>query len=309
MVTPSATSVPPASQEHLRDLLNLEQCSANHFRSCQNERNLNGRGHVFGGQMLAQAMMAGALTAEGREACALQLTFLRSADALRPIDYEVGILQDGKRYATRRITGRQGERSVVEAIASFRTQSPDDTPWSHSSSPPDVPGPDSLASMSALDIEHRPLLAAHDYHLYERPCLELRLIGAERRLLACAPSPTECWWVRLKHPLPDDSASHRAALAYLSDWWLSAPILAPHLPLVGVRDRVFLASLVHSLWIHRPVRADDWLLFVAESPFVGDGQGFTQARIYDRDRRLLASTAQLCTLAARNATNPAEKPS
>lgn len=309
MVTPYATGVPSTAQEHLTDLLELERYSANHFRSCHNERNLNGRGHVFGGQMLAQAMMAGALTAEGREACALQLTFLRGADSGRAIDYEVSILNEGRRYATRRIAGRQGERSVVEAVASFRIPSPDDTPWTHSLPPPDVPGPDSLASMAALDKEHRALLAAHNYKLLERPCLELRLVGAERRLLACAPSPTECWWVRLKHALPDDPASHRAALAYLSDWWLSAPILAPHLPLVGVRDRVFLTSLVHSLWIHRPVQADDWLLFVAVSPFVGDGQGFTQARIYDRDRRLLANTAQLCTLAERNATNPAEQPS
>lgn len=309
MTNPDATGTSAPPQEHLAPLLNLEQHSENSFRSYQNESNLNGRGHVFGGQMLAQAMMASARTAEGREACALQLTFLRGADATQAIDYDVTKPHEGRRYSTRRVSGRQGDRSVLEAVASFRIQSPDDTPWTHSLSPPDVPGPESLASMAALDIKHRALLSAHNYKLFERPCLELRLVGAERRLLACAPSPTESWWVRLKHALPDDPASHSAALAYLSDWWLSAPILAPHLPLVGVRDRVFLVSLIHSLWIHRPVQADDWLLFIAESPFAGDGQGFTQARIYDRDRNLVASTAQLCSLGARSATNPAEQPS
>lgn len=285
-------------------LFELDELAALQFRNRQHEGNLNGRGHAFGGQLLGQALMAASLTVAGRVPTSLQLQFLKGTDIQQPIDYHVTALQDGRRFSNRQVHGRQGSGPTIEAQISFQT--PQANSWEHSV-PAGIcaPPPESLPTFTELNTIHRERLAALDYALFERPCVEFKLIDADQHLFKPNESPSMNWWIRLRHRLPGDPLIHAATLAYLSDWWISSTVLTAHMPIVGTRDRVYLASLNHSLWLHGPVVADDWLLFMTQSPHAGSGMGLSTGNIYDRAGRLVASVAQQSSAMERPAAFPA----
>jgi acyl-CoA thioesterase II len=52
------------------------------------------------------------------------------------------------------------------------------------------------------------------------------------------------------------------------------------------------ASLDHSIWFHRPCRADEWLLHVVESPSASGARGMVLGKLFTRDGRLVATTSQ-----------------
>jgi acyl-CoA thioesterase-2 len=98
-------------------------------------------------------------------------------------------------------------------------------------------------------------------------------------------------WVRAVDRLPDDDLLHRCLLAYVSDFQLLGTALLPHEAEVGA-GRLTIASIDHAMWFHRPLRIDDWLLYVTDSPSASGARGFARGSLYDRDGRLVASTAQ-----------------
>jgi len=98
-------------------------------------------------------------------------------------------------------------------------------------------------------------------------------------------------WFRATGRLPDDRALHQCVLAYASDMTLIDTALVPH----GMNifdSRLQLASLDHSLWFHRPFRADDWLLYAQDTPSASGGRGFNRGLVFTREGRLIASVAQ-----------------
>jgi acyl-CoA thioesterase II len=46
------------------------------------------------------------------------------------------------------------------------------------------------------------------------------------------------------------------------------------------------------MWFHRPFRADQWLLYVQDSPCAYGARGFNRGLIYSEDGKLVASVAQ-----------------
>jgi acyl-CoA thioesterase-2 len=98
-------------------------------------------------------------------------------------------------------------------------------------------------------------------------------------------------WFRAVAPVGDDPAMHRVILTYASDMALLGTSTMPH----GVNwftNKLQTASLDHSVWLHEDFRVDDWLLYTMDSPWAGHGRGFNRGRIFSRDGRLVASTAQ-----------------
>ncbi|HEX4160118.1 MAG TPA: hypothetical protein VHY79_16765, partial [Rhizomicrobium sp.] len=61
-------------------------------------------------------------------------------------------------------------------------------------------------------------------------------------------------------------------------------------------------SLDHAMWFHRPFRADEWLLYVQDSPSTSGSRGFSRGLVYDIERRLVASVAQEGLIRMRNRT-------
>ena len=128
------------------------------------------------------------------------------------------------------------------------------------------------------------------YFERERP-IEIRAVDLSRYARRKPMEPFQNVWVRAVGRLPDDPAIHRAVLAYLSDMTLLDTALIAHGRSVFNRD-MQVASLDHALWFHRPFRADEWLLYVQDSPNTSGARGLTRGSIYSRDGRLVASVAQ-----------------
>lgn len=108
------------------------------------------------------------------------------------------------------------------------------------------------------------------------------------------------YWVRLRHGLPDSAAAHAAALAYLSDWWINFSAAGAHLQSAEAENGLYIASLNHALWLHRPVRADAWLHIDSTSPAAASGRGLSVARFHDRQGQLVASATQESLMAPRS---------
>jgi acyl-CoA thioesterase-2 len=278
------------NQRELAELLCLTQQDPLVFSGDLHDANLNGR--VFGGQLLAQALLAARHSCPDKQPATLHCVFLQGALPTLPIIYRVTPLQVGKRFASFHVSGWQEERRVLDAQVSF--QAPIEG-FFHVLAPPVVPDPEQLPMMSQLRHGGRA-----DWGRYEKSCAQLRIVEAQRYLCQPSSEPNLIFWVKLHECLPDDDSVQAAALAYLSDFWVNSAAILHHVALIDARERLFIASLNHSLWFHRPCRADQWLLFVCDSPSLQSGRALSNVRIYDRSRQLLASIAQDCLVGERD---------
>ncbi|WP_062287741.1 acyl-CoA thioesterase [Demequina phytophila] len=245
-------------------------------------------GRVFGGQVLAQALLAaGATVPEDRFAHSLHGYFLRAGDAAHPIQFEVEVLRDGRSFSARRTHALQDGRPILSMITSFQVEQ--DGP-EHSVTMPEVPGPDTVRS----GIEVLAPFAGHpsaDFWLTKAP-FDVRhvegslFLGPDKR-----PQQYQTAWMRLRGPIDGSDLMHRALLAFGSDQVMLEPLLRRH-GASWVTPDISFASLDHAMWWHRPARADEWLLFVQDSPTAQGGRGLTGTWIFSEDGRLVASAAQ-----------------
>lgn len=243
---------------------------------------------VFGGQVLAQSLIAAMRTVdESREIHSMHGYFLRAGDAEAPITFGVQRLRDGRSFSARRTHAYQNGLPILSMIASF--QEPDGGISHQDTMPEGIPEPESLPTTADL-------LGALDHPVarawaYDRP-FDIRHIDPPLYLTNDgAQEPRNAVWMRSLDPLPDDPTLHRAALAYASDYTLLESILRPH-GLSWIRPGMSVASLDHAMWWHRPVRVDEWLLYVQNSPSASGARGLATGRIYSRDGTLVASVAQ-----------------
>ena len=248
---------------------------------------------VFGGQVLAQCVMAAGLTMRDVESRhgprpihSLHGYFMRPGDDTMPIRFAVEEMRDGNSFSTRRVHAIQKGAPIMSMTASF--QAPADG-FDHQDPMPDVPGPDGLRSLSELLGEANHPTAEH---IREKRPIEQRHVEVTN-YVDPAPDhvPDQHVWMRTVGALPEDTLLHSAVLAYASDYSLLEPVLRRHGETWGNRD-LRVASLDHSMWFHRPVRADDWILYTQHSPSATSGRGLGIGYMFSRDGRLLATTAQ-----------------
>ena len=243
---------------------------------------------VFGGQVLAQSLIAAMRTVEpSRDVHSMHAYFLRAGDADQPITFGVQRLRDGRSFSARRTHAYQNGVPILSMIASF--QEPDDGIVHQDTMPTDIPDPESLPSTAELlgGFDH-PVARAW---AFERP-FDIRHIDAPLYLAnEGSREARNAVWMRSLAPMPDDPDLHRAALAYASDYTLLESILRPH-GLSWIQPGMSVASLDHAMWWHRPVRVDDWLLYVQSSPSASGARGLAAGRIYNRSGELVASVAQ-----------------
>lgn len=282
----------------LADLVAMDAIAPSTFRTRCGDANAHGR--AFGGQILGQALMAAARTApEGRLCTAMQFMFLQGTLWDEAIDLHVTALQDGKRFASRHVRGVQRDnRMVLDAQVSFAV--PIDSP-AHEA-PPRVllEDPETLPPATELPPEwNDSVRRAVGYEIRGKPVLDFRFAHPPPALRLSLPEPHLRFWVRARERLPDDPSLHAAALAYLSDWWLNFPAIGGHQPEAEAQGGLYVASLNHALWLHCPLRADEWLHFDSVSPAAGSGRGLSIARVHDRQGRLVASATQECLMAPR----------
>nr|WP_249804536.1 acyl-CoA thioesterase II [Bradyrhizobium sp. 23] len=267
--------------------LDLEAIEVNLFRGkCQN-RSLQ---RVFGGQLIAQSMLAASRSVESRLAHSLHGYFIQQGDPQLPILYQVERLRDGKSYSTRRVTAIQHGHAIFSTIVSFHVE--EQSQFDHQDKMPDVPPPEKL---SAEEIGRLPIFLQmpdriRRYYEPDRP-IELRPVELGRYVGEKVDGGRIHVWIKTAAQLPDDPTLHMSALAYASDLSLLDAVMARYGRTL-FDGRMVSASLDHAMWFHRPFRADEWLLYAKDSPSAQSGRGFARGMIFKSDGTLIASVAQ-----------------
>lgn len=270
----------------LLDLLELEPLEVNIYRG--RNRDL-GTGRVFGGQVFAQALVAARRTVdEPREAHSVHGYFLRPGDLKAPIVFFVDRPRDGGSFTSRRVTAIQHGEAIFHLSASFHVA---EGGLDHQAMIPEVPPPESLRPeleelrerVAQLPEELRSVLTQ------DRP-LDFRIVPSTEGDWRHG-APARAMWFRVIETLPDAPIMHQAILAYASDYGFLPTTLLAHG--VSYRDpRLQLASIDHTLWMHRSFRADEWLLYVMDSPSAAGARGFVRGQVFTQSGLLVASVAQ-----------------
>jgi acyl-CoA thioesterase II len=268
----------------LVELLDLETLDTNLFRGRQPDTD---RQRVFGGQVAAQALVAGIRTVDPAYVPhSLHSYFLRPGDTSVPIVYDVEALRDGRSFATRRVVARQHGRPIYFQTANFQRV---EEGLEHQDVMPAVIPPEE--GLDIVDLMRRAGNDEADALAKEWASLEARYVGNSQQGLDEDPTrPSRArMWIRVQEELGDDQQLHLAAFTYASDMSLLGATLAAH-------DRrppeVMMASLDHAIWFHRPFRADEWWLYDQHSPSAQGARGLAFAEVYTRDGTLVASVAQ-----------------
>ena len=274
--------------QEILDLLNVEKIERNLYRGQNHDTE-----HVFGGQVLAQALTAAYRTIDvDHELHSMHAYFLRAGDWKVPILYEVDRIRDGRSFSTRRVAAIQHGRAIFSLSCSWQKA---EEGIEHSQPMPDVPPPESLRgdleAYKAMEAE-RPDVARFSFRF---EAIDSRQV--ERILMTDTGEhpPFKHTWLKARDPLPDDPEVHIALLAYMSDLDFMSTSMLPH-GRNAMREFVRGASLDHSLWFHRPFRADEWLLFAKESPNAVGARGFVRGHFFNRQGELVASAAQECLI-------------
>jgi acyl-CoA thioesterase-2 len=275
----------PASVEELMALLDLEAIEDNLFRGQQPRTRLQ---RVFGGQVAAHALVAAERTVPSRYVVhSLHSYFLRPGDTAVPIVYDVENVREGRSFATRRVVARQHGRPIFAMTSNF--QIPEEG-LDHQDPMPVVPEPEDCPTLAEATPG-----SGRDSEEWQREwaALEVRFAGdtRPRGTIQDSQSATQRLWIRVAGRLPDDPLVHTASFTYASDMTLLAASLVPHDLYIG-SEGMQAASLDHTIWFHRPFRADEWWLYDQTSPSASGGRGLAIARVFARDGRLVASVAQ-----------------
>jgi acyl-CoA thioesterase-2 len=245
-------------------------------------------GRVFGGQVLAQSLVAAMRTMpDDRAVHSMHGYFLRAGDVDKPITFAVDRVHDGRSFSARRTQAYQNGVPILSMIASFQSAS---SGLDHQvEMPSDLPEPEDLPDSAAtlIDVDH----PVGRYWATQRP-FDMRHITSPVYLtVEGAHVAHQAVWIKALGTLPDDDNLHRAALAFASDYTILESVFRRH-GLAWATPGLKVASLDHAMWWHRSGRADEWMLYVQESPSASGGRGLAQGRIYSRNGVLLASVAQ-----------------
>ncbi|RAK57239.1 acyl-CoA thioesterase II [Phenylobacterium deserti] len=272
--------------DNLVETLKLERIEVNLFRGDTPDKD---RGRIFGGQVIAQSLLAAYETVEERICHSLHCYFIRPGDPRVPIVFEVDRARDGGSFTTRRVIAVQHGQQIFNLAASF--QAPEDG-LEHQTAMPANPDPQTLeddlvrrkeAMKDAPEAARRWLEAPQP--------IEIRSVDLRMGATPPAAEAEQQVWFRARAPIGDDPRMHQVILAYASDMSLLGTALRPHG--VGFEHRQLqAASLDHAMWFHKPFNFNDWLLYAQDSPSASGGRGFARGAIYDQSGVLVASTAQ-----------------
>jgi acyl-CoA thioesterase-2 len=267
--------------------LDLERLEENLFRGTSPDQTWQ---RVFGGQVIAQALVAAQRTVPAERHChSLHSYFMRPGDPAAPIIYDVDRIRDGGSFTTRRVVAIQHGHAIFSLSASFQKDEPG---FDHQAPMPNVPRPDDLPHGQAVTetiLKHAPE-PVRRYWQRPRP-IEFRPVSFDHYVSTEKLEPFQQVWVRASGDIGEDRDLNTAVLAYLSDMTLLDTALFAH-GLSVFNDKVQAASLDHAMWFHRSARASEWLLYSQDSPSSSGARGLTRGSLFALDGTLVASVAQ-----------------
>jgi acyl-CoA thioesterase-2 len=234
-------------------------------------------GGLYGGHIVAQALRAAAFTVDDDMVPhSLRAYFIRRGNNKQPVRYEVDRIRNGKSFTTRRVVARQDDGAILNLEASFQR-------WEESSDVTTVefqrnlPDPETIVESSWSTFLHRRMLAPE--------ALAGRYRDGSGRIAA---------WMRIKESLGDSELLNRCALAYLSDDLPTESVIraVPELQKASDEGRRFGASLDHTVWFHRPIRAHEWHFYEMTCQTYVGGRGLTYGYVFGADGTHVATVAQ-----------------
>jgi acyl-CoA thioesterase-2 len=280
------------------DLLDVEKIEENLFRG----RTESTIPHVFGGQVLAQAIAAACRTVESDRALhSIHAYFVRAGDWRVPILYDVDRIRDGGSFNTRRVAAIQHGQAIFSLAGSWQRH---ESGLEHTVPMPDVPAPHALRSDRDAYADLAKLHPEVKRFSYRFEAIDSRQVENILMTHADAHPPRKHTWLKTRDRLPDDPAVHLCMLAYMSDLDFMSTSMLPHGVRPGPASNIQGASLDHALWFHRPFRADEWLLFAKSSPSAHGARGFVRGQFFTESGELVATAAQECLIRPRKAPPP-----
>ncbi|MDD3837296.1 MAG: acyl-CoA thioesterase II [Phenylobacterium sp.] len=272
--------------ESLVETLALERIEVNLFRGTSPNE---GPGRIFGGQVIAQSLLAAYETVENRVCHSLHCYFIRPGDPTIPILFDVDRARDGGSFTTRRVVAIQRGQQIFNLAASFQDV---EDGYEHQFPMPKAPGPDEMDDELTAQKKQLEKMPEAMRKMISRPRpIEMRGRDSFGWTPAENVEPTSNVWIRAREPIGDDLRMHQVILAYASDMNLLSTAMRPHK--VGWQTPgLQSASLDHAMWFHKPSNFNDWHLYAQDSPSASGGRGFVRGSIYDQAGNLVASVAQ-----------------
>lgn len=265
--------------------LTLEQIEVNLFRGSNPAW---GGPRIFGGQVIAQALMAAYSTVEGRPCHSLQAYFIRPGDTSIPVLYEVEQSRDGRSFTTRRVKAIQKGEQIFNLNCSFQVE---ETGFEHQREMPDVPPPEGVRDENERMSEGMEKAPQYVQAMMRQRPIEMRPINPLDPSAPEKSDPRALTWFRAHGDVSDEVPINQAILAYASDFSLLSTSMRPH-RVNWNTGQMQTASLDHILWFHRPSHMTDWHLYEQISPSASGGRGMNLGYVYSRDGRLVATVAQ-----------------
>ncbi|MEC4726922.1 acyl-CoA thioesterase II [Shewanella sp. D64] len=273
--------------DDLLSLLSLEQIEVGLFRGQSQDIGL---GHVFGGQVMGQALSAAKQTvAPTRKVHSFHSYFLRAGDDKLPIVYDVEIMRDGGSFSARRVKAIQKGCPIFYMTCSFQEH---EEGFEHQAMIPDVPGPDGLLNQQDLAMTLRDKVPSQmlEKFMADSP-IEMRLVDPQSLL---NPKPREAKqhiWIRANGSVPKEHSVNEYLLAYASDFNFLVTAVQPH-GVSFLTPGMRLATIDHAMWFHRPIDLNNWILYSNDSPNACGGRGFVKGQFFNQQGKLLASATQ-----------------
>jgi len=279
--------------ENLAENLTLEQLEVNLFRGFNWDV---GWKRIFGGQVIAQALLAAYATVEDRVCHSLHAYFIRPGDPSIPILYEVDRARDGGSFMTRRVVAIQHGQQILNLAASFQTP---EEGFEHQAKMPHAPDPEDVPDEAARFAQMKDDLPPEMVADFTRPRpIDTRWIDPQSLVKPVKKSPDKSIWLRAKKPIGGDIALQQAVMAYASDMAFLETALRPH-GVIWSTPGLQTASLDHAMWFHHPFDFHDWHLYHSDSPSASGGRGFVRGEMFSRDGKLVASMTQECLMRMR----------
>jgi acyl-CoA thioesterase-2 len=243
---------------------------------------------TFGGLLMAQSFVAASRTlTRDLPPNALSVHFVNGGDTSKDIQFQVMRLRDERRFANRRIEVVQDDSLLATVMISYLSGG---SGLEHNVEAPDVADPETLSPLKELlrGYEDKvPLfvnaLQPIEWRYTNDPSWVLRDKGERLDYNRV--------WVKADGVMPDDPALHTATMLYSSDTTVLDSIITTHGLSWGF-DRIFAATVNHSVWFHRQVSFDDWVLYSTSSPVATDSRGLGTGYFFDRSGRPVATVVQ-----------------
>ena len=271
--------------EELLNLLDIEQLEVDLFRGIGGGGETTTR--IFGGHVIAQALMAAYRTVEARLCHSLHAYFIRPGDPKIPVIYQVDRARDGGSFTTRRVVAIQHGKQIFNMSASFHIE---EEGWAYQHPMKDLGAPEDWPNRDELRAQHvNNIPEKHRADFLRKRPIELREVAPRDFFVPEVASDENQLWFRMEAAKGQGAPMQHCLLAYASDMNLLGSSLRPH-GLTWFQGKVMTASLDHAMWFHAPIEVSDWHLY--DAPWTGGARGFNRGLIYAQDGRLVASTVQ-----------------